>query len=258
MQKGNINIALGLFLVLSAGLIYLSFGLDNKTDYRIDKIELEGNTYLSQEDYFKYADLDKEENLRHLTLSLIRDRIQKHPYAETVTVEYEGEGIVKVHLKEKKLKALILTKKTKYLLTKDVEVLPFIENTHNIDYPVIRMNEKDKSLIPFTFPKSNLSIAVSYKILSAAKLMNPSLYNNLSEVDLRNGSNVVLYFSSVDYPVILGKENEIKKMVLFEKLWESLSTVQASKLLDYVDLRFKDKVYIGLAGENLQVEETQS
>ena len=89
-------------------------------------------------------------------------------------------------------------------------------------------------------------------------MLNPGLYDNLSEIDLRDGKNVIIYFSSVDYPVILGRENEIKKMVVFEKLWESIGTIQANKLLEYVDLRFSDKVYLGIAGETLQVEETQS
>lgn len=258
MQKESYKIAITLFFVLTAVIIYLTVGLESNNNYQIITLEIEGNKHLSQNSYLHYAGLDEQENYKHLTIGLIRDRIQKHPYVLTAMVSVDGKGKVKIELVEKVFKAQVLNGKGKYLLTKNVEILPLLENTQNVNYPVIRLNGETEVLIPLTFPKSNPYLASSYKILSAASLLNPNLYNNLSEIDFRNGKNAVLYFSSVDYPVILGEKNQIKKMVVFEKLWESLSTVQASELLDYVDLRFNNKVYLGLAGEHLQAEETQS
>ena len=139
-----------------------------------------------------------------------------------------------------------------------MEIIPVLEHSQNINYPVIQIKADGKSISPFQLAKNNEDIKTSFKILTAARLLNPGLYDNLSEIDLRDGKNAIMYFSSVDYPVILGKQNEIKKMVVFEKLWESIRTVQANKLLEYVDLRFSDKVYLGVAGGNLEVEETQS
>lgn len=257
MKNESYKIAIGLFLFFIAAILYLTFGLEEKVDYRISKIELKGNTHLEKADYFEFAGLQNKNEYEQLNLGIVRDRIQRHPYVQTATVEFIGNQTVEIVVNEKVFKAHILTSSKEFIMTDQVEILPIVENTRNLDYPIIRLND-DQSVERFNFPKSNLEIERSFKILSAAKMMNQNLYKNLSEIDLRNGNNIIIYFSSVDYPVILGGENEIKKMVVFEKLWESLSTVQASKLLDYVDLRFKDKVYLGLTGEQNEAGETQS
>lgn len=258
MFYSNGKIALIIFVTLMGVIGYLSFGLDSKDEITISVIEINGNNYLPKNEYFEYANLQDKIEYKLLTLSLIRDRFQKHPYIQRVNVEYTGDGKVVVDITEKEIKALLLTDGNRFLVTKEMEILPLLEHSQNINFPVVQTSTTGKKMVPLQFAKSNSELKLSFKILMAAKLLNPSLYDNLSEIDLRNGKNAVIYFSSVDYPVILGRENEIKKMVVFEKLWESIGTVQANKLLEYVDLRFTDKVYIGIAGENLQVEETQS
>lgn len=247
-----------IFVFLLGTVIYLSFGLQKNDDIKISVIEINGNSHLSKNSYFEYANLQEKSEYGSLTLSLIRDRFQKHPYIKQVVVAYTSDGKVVVNLKEKELKALLLTNSNRYLMSNEMEVIPVLNNSQNINYPVIQISSTEKSFTPFNIVKNNYELKTSFKILTAAKLLNPSLYDNLSEIDFRNRKNAIIYFSSVDYPVILGNKNEIKKMVVFEKLWESIGTVQANKLLEYVDLRFTDKVYLGLIGENLQVEETQT
>lgn len=258
MQKLSGKIALIVFVILLGLVLYLSFGLEQNDEINISVIEIDGNLHLPKNAYFEYANLQDKDDYGLLTLQLIRDRFQKHPYIKQVIVSYEGEGKVVVKIKEKEFKALLLTSNERFLMTKEMEILPVIEGSQNINFPVIQVNAEDQKVSPFQLVNNNRELKTSFKILTAAKLLNPGLYDNLSEIDLRDGKNVIIYFSSVDYPVILGRENEIKKMVVFEKLWESIGTVQANKLLDYVDLRFSNKVYLGIAGETLEVEETQS
>lgn len=264
MQNLSGKIASMVFVILLGLVLYLSFGLEKKEELKISVININGNSHLSKNAYLEYAKLfgsisEKEKsNYNSLTLQLIRDRFQKHPYIKNVVVSYEGKGEVIVNITEKEFKALLLSGSDRYLMTNGMEVLPVLEGSQNINYPVIQINPEGKRVEHFQIAKNNEELKTSFKILTAAKLLNPGLYDNLSEIDLRDGKNVIIYFSSVDYPVILGRENEIKKMVVFEKLWESIGTVQANKLLEYVDLRFSDKVYLGIAGDILQVEETQS
>lgn len=258
MQNLSGKIASLIFVVLLGLVLYLSFGLEEKDEINISVIEINGNHHLPKNAYFEYANLQEKNDYGLLTLQLIRDRFQKHPYIKQVVVSYEGEGKVLVNITEKEFKALLLTSSQRFLMTKEMEILPVLEDSQYINFPVIQVNTDEQNISPFHLAKNNKELKTSFKILTAAKLLNPGLYDNLSEIDLRDGKNVIIYFSSVDYPVIIGRENEIKKMVVFEKLWESIGTVQANKLLEYVDLRFSNKVYLGIAGETLEVEETQS
>lgn len=251
------KIAFVIFVILSGIVIYLSLSLESKKEIDITIIDIKGNVHLPENSYFEYANLQDKQNYDLLSLSVIRDRIQKHPYIKQVTVGYAGNGKVIVNLIEKEFKAILLTNGERFLMTSKIEALPVLENSQNINYPVIQINS-DNKIKPFQLAGNISEIKTAFKMLTAAKLLNPSLYDNLSEIDFRNKRNAIIRFSSVDYPVIIGRENEIKKLVVFERLWESIGTIQANKLLEYVDLRFTDKVYLGIAGENLQVEETQS
>lgn len=258
MKNLSGKIATIVLIFLIGMVIYLSFGVERNDKINISVIEINGNFHLPKNSYFEYANLHEKTYYHLLSLQLIRDRFQKHPYIKQVNVEYTGDGKVVVRIKEKELKALLITNNNRYLMSGDMEIIPVLKNSQNINYPVIQIASDDKSISHFKIVRDNYELKTSFKILTAAKLLNPSLYDNLSEIDFRNGKNAVIHFSSVDYPVILGAKDEIKKMVVFEKLWESIGTVQANKLLEYVDLRFTDKVYLGLIGENLQVEETQT
>lgn len=257
MKNLDGKIAFVIFVILSGIVIYLSLSLESKKEIDITIIDINGNVHLPKNSYFEYANLQDKQNYDLLSLSVIRDRLQKHPYIKKVTVGYVGNGKVIVNLIEKEFKAILLTNGQRFLMTSKIEALPVLENSQNINYPVIQINS-DNRIKPFQLAGSNNEIKTAFKMLTAAKLLNPSLYDNLSEIDFRNKRNAIIRFSSVDYPVILGREDEIKKLVVFERLWESIGTIQANKLLEYVDLRFTDKVYLGITGENLQVEETQS
>lgn len=256
MNNSKLSISFILFFVLMISILYLSIAVNNESeDRRISVIEIEGNNHLPKTAYFDYANLDDRSSYDMLTVNVIRDRFQKHPYVKEVQINFTSNGKVKITLKEKDFKVLLLLKGRQYLVTDDLELLPVLQHSKKLNYPVVRNVVDEEDLIPLRYAFNNESIIKAFKILTAARLLNPGLYDNLSEIDLRNGSSIVLYFSSVNYPVILGKDSEVKDMVIFEKLWESIGTVKASELLEYVDLRFTNKVYLGVAGDKIDAEE---
>ena len=91
------------------------------------------------------------------------------------------------------------------------------------------------------------------KILTGVKLLNQELFDDLSTIDMRDGGDIVLSFSFSDYPVVVGRGNEIKKMVYFNNLWSYLKGKQINNYLNYVDLRYSGHVYFGITNDSLQV-----
>ena len=80
-----------------------------------------------------------------LTLPVIKDRIEKHPYVEYADVEFENKNLVSIEIVEKKIKAVLLDGSEPHFITEDLQVLPYYENTKYVDYPVIsNLKEKDK------------------------------------------------------------------------------------------------------------------
>jgi len=242
-----------IFMMLMAGVIvYLTFALNKGKDYKIELISLEGNVHLSVEQYMEYANLRNKANYGRLTLQLIKDRIEKHPYVENTDVRYDGSNKVSVKITEKNFESILLQKDKQYIFTDKLQVLPFISHTKRIDYPVISNAGIYDSVKVLSSLKNKYDVLTASKILTGVKLLNQELFDGLSSIDMRNGEDIVLFFSFSDYPVVIGRGNEIKKMVHFNNLWTYLKGKQINNYLNYVDLRYSGHVYFGITNDTLQ------
>jgi cell division protein FtsQ len=200
-----------------------------------------------------YADLVDKSKYGKLTLQIIKDRIEKHPYVANADVRYDGNKKVSVNITEKSFESIIVKSDKQYILTDKLQVLPFIARTKGIDYPVISNAGIYDSIKVLTSLKKNNDVLTASKILTGIKLLNQELYDELSSVDMRNGEDIVLFFSFSDYPVVIGRGNEIRKIVYFNNLWTYLKGKQINNYMNYVDLRYSGHVYFGIMNDSLQI-----
>lgn len=236
-----------LFLIVTVGAIfYLSVYLKSGNGYNIQVIALEGNVHLTKEQYLGYADLLDRNSYSALTLPVIKDRIEKHPYVENADVRYDGNGQVSVRITEKSFIAILLNDDNQYIVTDKLEVLPVFDQTKKIDFPIIANASKYGAIQPLAFLKNNFDVVTATKIISSVKLLNPELYDSLSSIDLENGGDIILNLSSVNYPIKIGRGNEIKKIVYLNNLWAYLKGKEINQYMDYVDLRYGGHVYLGI------------
>jgi cell division septal protein FtsQ len=246
-MKNFTKILSALFFLITIGVLsYLSVSLNTHTDYKINLISLEGNTHISQEQYLQYANIADKSNYDKLTVQIIKDRFERHPYIKQADVRYDGNGKVSVKITEKTFESLLIDSTGQYILTEHLQLLPVLPQTKKIDYPVISNPILVNSIKVLSSYKKNIDILTATKIISSVKLINPELYDNLSSIDLQNGGDVILSFSNFDYPVIVGRNNEIKKLIYFTSFWNHLKGKEINKYMEYVDLRFSGHVYFGL------------
>lgn len=236
-----------IFMTLSLLIIiYLSFSLERKDDIKIGVIELNGDSHLKKDQYFKFANLDKPNEYGKLTLSLIKDRLEKHPYVKYAEVKFDGQNKVTANIYEKTIDAIITEDGNQYFVTDEMEVIPFLPFTSKVNYPVISNPLVKNNLQNLKSARKNNDIITGLKILTTLKLVSPELYEDLSEIDLRKGKDIVMFFSSFDYPVVVGRKNEIKKTIYLNSLWSYLKGKEVNNYMNYIDLRFSEHVYLGL------------
>lgn len=238
-------------IVVAVTIVYLSIALNKEKDYTIDYISIDGCVHLSKEQYMDYANLNNKENYSNLTLQVIKDRILKHPYIESVDVRYDGSNKVSVKITEKNFESILLKDSTQYILTDQLQALPFLPRTKRIDYPLISNAGLQDSVKLLTSMKKKYDVLTASKILSGIKLLSPELFDGLSSIDMRNGGDIILSFSFSDYPVVIGRGNELTKIVYFNNLWSYLKGKQINNFLNYVDLRYSGHVYFGLSNDSL-------
>ncbi|MFH1197762.1 MAG: cell division protein FtsQ/DivIB [bacterium] len=243
-------------LAMTALIFYLSFQIEDRNEIQITVIEMSGNNYLGKDEYFKYAHLLDKSLYKFLSLPILKDRMKKHPYVDDVDVQNDGNGKVTIILTEKKFNAILLHNNSDYLMSDNFELLPVLPFTKLVDLPIITNPEELHDLKLFTSLKRNADILTGFKILDSMNLLNPGLFNGVTEIDFRNGGDITLSFSFFDFPVIIGRKNEIKKTSYFTKLWNSLEGKEELTSIRYIDLRFNGNIFIGFPEP--QIEEDKN
>jgi cell division protein FtsQ len=236
---------LSIMSILFGLLAYFTITLKKSDSIKVEIILLEGNIHLSKEQYFEFANLLDKSQYPNITIQVIQDRIQKHPYVAKTDVIYDGSGKVSVRILEKEFESIVLFNNAQYLLTEDLQLIPLLSQTRKIDYPFISNPLLEKAE-PKKFYRNNYDLVTAAKIISTVKLINPELYDALNVVDMQIGDDITLYFSILNYPVIIGRGSEVRKTIYFNNLWTYLKGKEINNIMEYVDLRYSGHVYLGI------------
>jgi len=245
-----------LLILLFALVAGLSIFLIPAKKAQINLIELKGNIYLPKEDYLRYAHLLNRNEYKNLDLKTIKDRIKKHPYIKNAEVRLDGFNKALISITEKPFDAILLDDSKQFLITEQVELVPIFEGTKYVDFPLVKNPKTSEAFRMMKFYKKNSDLIIGLKMLTALRLVNPSLYQNLSEIDLRNGKDILLYLSDSDYPVLIGRGNEIRKTLYFNALYPYM-TNEESRNINYVDLRFNNYIYLGINRDSVKSPENR-
>ncbi len=233
------------FIAILGMIFYVAFIVDYEQPYKINVIEINGGEHLSTEKYFSYAGLDDKSKYDELTLPIIKSRLEKHPYVKRADVLYVGDGKVEVKITEKDFMAILMTGDKEFILTSDFEVLPVLPYTMQINIPVITDNKLSAKIKAFDYVGKNDELIPVFKIFDVMKMVNPQLFDNLSEIARVNEKDFNLYFTFANYDLIIDRRNAIDEIYKFNALWKYLDGNSIIDELEYVDLRYNGKIFLG-------------
>ncbi len=203
-------ILLSAIVVLTTYLSLVTYSKKGKEDIKM--INIFGNKLLNKDIYMRFANIDQISVNDNINLNIIKKRIEEHPYIAKAEVKSDGRGNVDVRIKEKDIYAILLTKAEPFFVTSDFELLKIMEHTTYSDIPVISNFRLSEKPVPQKLYKTE-DIIEAFKIIDAAKITDTDLAKRISEINLKNGGDVVLTFSGVNYPVVFGRGSESKKMI---------------------------------------------
>lgn len=229
-----------LFLCVVFLIIFTSVKSENRL---INGIIIQGANVLPKAEYLKFSRLNKGD-LNKLSLFEIRKRFLPHKYLKNADVEITTDKKVVVHIEEKKFIATLINNEIMFLVNDNGELTKVIEKTNVLDFPAItnvRVSENNGIERP---DPSEIKEAKS--IINSTKIVNVKLYNELSEVNMRGGGEVVLSFSNLGTPVLFGRKNYLEKIVKLNEL-ENKKEKFASLLQNsvYLDIRYENNIFIG-------------
>jgi cell division septal protein FtsQ len=230
------------FLLLTFGFVYLMItGSKANVKEVYNQIELKGNKLLPASEYLRYTGLNDSTMYSELTLLDVKTRFEKHPYMRKAEVEFDGVNRILVEVEEKDIKAVLLQKNKLKLVTDDLETLPLFPPSDIRDLPVIsNLSTSSKNSIDST----NMEFA--FRIIDAISLSDTNVRKSLAEINLRKGGDVILTFTGLNFPILFGKNDEVKKALILKNLWPKIvNDEKINNVTEYIDLRYKNKIFIG-------------
>lgn len=230
------------FVLLSGIIIYIAFFRSERLNpVKISVINITGDSLIGSQDYLSFIKL-KNKNVS-VPLEIVKSRLLKHPYISSIEMKY-ADSRLDIRIKEKSLKAHLITDNESWIITDDFQVLPDLKNYKAVlDLPVINKYNSGKKIEPLSFINAPLLVS-AFKIIDAAKMIDNNLFKALSELDLSDPNNIVLNFAGAKAPVYFGKSDEAKKMMYLEIFWRN--TTEGQNLIsnsNYIDLRFDNEIF---------------
>jgi cell division protein FtsQ len=233
-----------LFVLLVGTVVSLASVLNDSKNEEIKSIQISGNFYLSSKEYMKFAMLQNKGNYTSLSLKVVRDRLEKHPYIKKADLILENNKL-KINIFEKKFEALLTVNKKEFFITDNAMLIPKLPNTQKIDYPIISGPAEINKITEFKKATLNNDVKIAIKMITALKILDKNLYEKLSEINLRSGKDIIMILENIDAPIIIGRGREIEKMVLLGRLIQQSDLQNIKGELEYIDLRYSQFLYVG-------------
>ena len=245
-DRANKITSLLVFILIVGFVVFINLFFAQAKDNDVYRqIRISGNILLPSKSYINFCEFSNPETISETNLAAVKKVFESHPYVDKADVKYDGIDCIDVNLYEKDIKATIIKNNKLKLVTNDFELLPVYQTTVIKNIPVIS-HLSFNSRYENTGIKNDDGMKQAFKIIDAARIINKELFEKLSEINLMNGASVILTFKELTCPVIFGQEETaIKLYALNELLRENSVNDNLFKNLEYIDLRYPNKIYIG-------------
>jgi cell division protein FtsQ len=228
-------------LVLIAIAICLVFGANAwKSSLRIKQIKIDGNRIVGANEILQLTQVQMNTLLYKVDLTAIQKNVMSHHYIKDVVVERNLPNSIHIQVVERIPIAIVNRPETMYLDENGV-VLPRSISHRLFDLPMISGISASEPLALGSIIKQP-DVIETLQLLATMKAVNRPMYHNISEVQVRNGGDIVVYSTEGGVPIIFGRDEMSSELVKLETFWNNVVRTRGTQSLQYVDLRYQDQV----------------
>lgn len=255
MNQKKIYIVLFVFS-LACFILLCGFAHQWKDFLTVEKIEVEGNYILQQNEIIKLAKIPIGKEIFRVSLDTVRMCLMTNSYVEDVRVSRVLPDIIHIQLSERQPLASLMLNKLFYL-DKDGNLLPKINTDVVMDLPIITGVKIDAKNLLIGKKVLDNEIDIALRILETALSVKKEIYDLISEVNLNYGDDITIISSDHGIPINIGREEYRKKLVLTYAFWNQLVKTRGAENLISVDVRFKDQIVVIWKDEIIKKAETK-
>lgn len=200
-NTGNIMISLTLLLMITIGM----YTLLNSELFETKKIEIVGNTVLSDDEIIKKLDIKIDKNIFMYNTNKMINKLKDNPYIEDVKIKRNIPSGLKITIKEKEIYAILRDGKDYCYIDNQanfIEQIKDIEKDDIVKVDVAYIIEDNKVKFKDKEEKDTL-----IKLLDAIKECN--LSKKINEINFEK-SDIINIYTNDNIQIKLNKDNNIK------------------------------------------------
>jgi cell division protein FtsQ len=209
---------------------------------KMDRVVVEGASILPVKDVVALARIQPKSKMSDIDLYDVRKRLLQQPFVKTAVVNRLYPGTVSIRIEERTPIALLSGGQLRYVDAEGM-VLPYVNSAVTVDIPAISgVDGLQAAEIGKVAQQKDLAEAIS--ILQTAQKVDSTVYHFISEVDMQNGRDVILFSSDVVIQIYLGRGDFAKKLVTLQAFWSNFAKNADVEKVKSLDLRYDDQVVV--------------
>ncbi len=264
MNQRTVHIIVFVFTLVSF-LTICGFAHQWKYILSIESIEVENEYILNENEILKLAGIKVGDGFYDVSFDSVRNRLLKQKYIKEVIIVRKMNGVVHIDVRERRPIANLNVGKTWYIDSEGI-LLSKIQSNVILDLPVISGFGKNmlapngsglaqNSLDPIFIegdkvPSDDINNALT--ILTLALDVDEDLCYLISEINLNNGRDIIIYTSDYGVSINIGRERYKKKLQLLSAFWKQFVIPRGAGNLKSVDVRFIDQVVVRWKPEEIK------
>jgi cell division protein FtsQ len=231
----------GVVFLIAMTVVLIAAANGWKTNLKLKQISVEGNRIVGTNEILQLLNVHQGALLYNVDLTALQQKVLHQYYIKDVVIERDFPNALHVTVTERIPLAMVNDQRMLYLDEEGI-VLPRGASRILYDLPIVS-GLSDERLAPGSkIVKPDVREALA--MLAAFKATDSPMYHTISEIQVRNGGDMVLYAADTGVPIIYGRGNMAEKLARLEAFWNDVVRVRGSKDLDYVDLRYRDQVVV--------------
>lgn len=234
-----LTVLVGVAVVLSLVWITRSFVLVAPY-FNVNEVVVVGNNTIPKEDIIKSTGVSFGQNVFKLNLIKVQYQVKENPLFDKVHVKRCFPDKIEIHVEERKPSALLNIKGDLYLVSDDCVIFKKLSSVIYENLPIIT-NVNLRGVVLGSVADS-FGLKTGLKILRDVKSVQPEFLNCISEINVGNTQEIVVYTDNGTKLKVDGKTDKGK----WAYVSKAISAAGADKIsIGYIDIRYNKQIVLG-------------
>jgi cell division protein FtsQ len=217
----------------SALFVFLYDNLLRSPYIQLERVVVFGVDETMKNELLEMGELDFEKSLFAINLDEVKERLEKHPWAKSVTVEKQFPHTLAVRVEREEPWAIVASDKLRYM-NRSGRIFKEVEDGEPFDFPIV-------TGVPMTGENVGKPIETAVHVLGVLEAEKGDWsMEHLSELHVRGDGSVYLYYSSLPFGIKLRADELANRMEDLKKVVEHLNRSGRIRTAKGINLEYAD------------------